>query len=744
MVSTGNQSKRPPEESKRAFESSADSRIDSSTPKFGSNRSILYSQLISLIFHVGFLLILAALVLPGSPLGNAALTLTASVDADSMNLDDKSFELAAASIDMARFEEQMEAADLPTEEAELVEPTLDMSMPELVLEPTLDSESMEISEAESLDNVMLASNSKSIRKNPNLRKLLATASKKGKNVAEPLMTVPIEGIVHSNTVESATSDLLGGLKQGIAEEGRTKIIWLMDASLSLEEERKLLAPQVEAFYGQLMQQQQALREQEVSMQVNSVVFAFGAGIQPVRMDRGAVTPEAISRGIEHMPIDESGLENVMSALVTAVGNVASGRNERIEVVIWTDESGDDLHLLEDAIAFCKALKARVHVVGPLSVLGMRDGTQQFTLPKPWEYRVELPVMRGPDSAFPERAQLPMWFDSNADSWEDGPVVLAQNSGNLGGPHRRKLLAPTGPYALTRLALATGGRFIALQRDGDRESIKGERYKDYLPDYGSGLEILADIEKRPLRRAIVEAAAITDAKIYSPPSYVFPTTLMETYPYARYPYYVEPERFPSVLNQQLTVNTRKLMIARQTVQQAIETMLIRPTQLATSGTGSESLKQNESPVILSEASIPADYGYEKSPRWRAWYDLNLGRLLYQSVRIDSYIGVAKELTAESALQQIRQQEFNAVQLAASNQYSSSSEVSSRVALGKKLLERVIEQHPETPWSQLARWELENPPGFAYQFSKMERPRPIPIGSVPMRNVPMMPAPRIPRL
>jgi hypothetical protein len=89
--------------------------------------------------------------------------------------------------------------------------------------------------------------------------------------------------------------------------------------------------------------------------------------------------------------------------------------------------------------------------------------------------------------------------------------------------------------------------------------------------------------------------------------------------------------------------------------------------------------------------------------------------------------------------MKQQEFNGVRLEPSSQFPSSSEVTSRVSLGKHLLERVIEQHPETPWSQLARWELEHPPGFTHQFEKIERPRPV-----PMRPVPMMPAPRIPKL
>jgi hypothetical protein len=220
--------------------------------------------------------------------------------------------------------------------------------------------------------------------------------------------------------------------------------------------------------------------------------------------------------------------------------------------------------------------------------------------------------------------------------------------------------------------------------------------------------------------------------------------MQDYPYSRGLLYVEPEDFPRVLNQQLTVHTRKLMTARQTVQQAIEVMLFRPAQLATLGTASEASEKKQPSMILSKESIPVEYEYEKSPRWRAWYDLNLGRLLYQSVRMDSYIAIANELTSDNAIVQMKQQGFNSVRLEPSSQFPSSSEVTSRVSLGKHLLERVIEQHPETPWSQLARWELEHPPGFTHQFGKIERLRPVPIGQLPMRQGPMLPAPRIPRL
>ena len=47
----------------------------------------------------------------------------------------------------------------------------------------------------------------------------------------------------------------------------------------------------------------------------------------------------------------------------------SWRDKQLAIVIWTDESGDDVTNLEDAIKVCREQKVAVSVVGPSSVLG---------------------------------------------------------------------------------------------------------------------------------------------------------------------------------------------------------------------------------------------------------------------------------------------------------------------------------------------------------------------------------------
>ena len=243
-------------------------------------------------------------------------------------------------------------------------------------------------------------------------------------------------------------------------EGPVSIIWLMDASLSLLDERQKLAPIVFSFYEKL-----EVKNQEKNLKLITDVYAFGNNLTPVLHDTGEPTRKAVAGAISKLPVDQTGVENVMTALSRALDKVPSHtRNMRIEVVIWTDESGDDLGLLEDVIQKCRYRQARVHVVGPLSVLGMRQGLQQYVLDPPYNIPIMLPVSRGPDSAFFERARLPIWDSTSNFDWHTNNFMPSgMNGSHFGGPHRERLLALTGPFALTRLALATGGTFTALER-----------------------------------------------------------------------------------------------------------------------------------------------------------------------------------------------------------------------------------------------------------------------------------------
>jgi len=695
--------------------------------------------------HCFGIILLSISIVPDLHRGVSLVSFLASVANE-----EPAMEIATFDVDESLMDQQLEPIDIAQLEKTQMEllalapdSSLDVSQP-LQLEPFV-----ETSEASLLEDLRPNSDSQDFGRSLKTGKprkkrpvssvsWMQTISKKGTSVREPLLVDPKEGTRQTNSTGAAAETVLGKLNASLDQDGQVWILWLMDSSLSLLEERQELAPQIFSFY-QGIKLASASRARP---KPKTAVFAFGQQIVPVQADLGSISPGEIARAVQNMPIDNSGLENVLTAVSLAISNVPKlTPNQRIEVIVWTDESGDDLNMLEDTIFLCRQRNARVHVVGPLSVFGMEGGLQQFTLPPPYSSAVMLPVRRGPDSAFPERAQLPLWNDLSDVDWGNGQILPARkNSQDLGGPHLQRLLAPSGPYALTRLALATGGSFTALNRAGDLAAASREQLFAYMPDYRSGREIVGDIDKYPLRRAIIEAAALTGTMEYWPPQQRFPSNVYNRFPFNTYVGYSSPVEFSRTLPMQIAINVERLRPVQATIEQAIETMLLSVSSASSDSSNSEDdYSSSDSQRLDLDLVTPSEYQKEESPRWRAWYDLNLGRLLAHSVRIAEYISHCEIVTTTQNRQMMLQRGINKLTFQPSTAILGSSLSKKRMEMATKLLQRVIEDHADTPWSDLAAKELQSAVGMDPQLDIIQRPPPS--ISLPL---PPQPRPQLPRL
>jgi hypothetical protein len=566
--------------------------------------------------------------------------------------------------------------------------------------------------------------------------LMSTVSMRGKSFDGPLLKQPKDGVRQTRTTGDAAEGILDHLRLATDHDGPMWILWLMDASISLVAERQQLAPLVKGFYEEV----KVARKPGSWPWPTTAVFAFGQRVMPMGVNHGQPKPLEIANTIINLPIDESGTENVMSAVASAIATVPSRNpNMRIEVVVWTDESGDDLNALEDLILLCRQRNARVHVVGPLSVFGMRKGLQQFTLPPPYQTPILLPVDRGPDSAFPERAQLPYWYESTDIDWGGDAIIPADlGDTNFGGPHRQRLLAPSGPYALTRLALATGGTFTALNRLGDLAAASREQLFDYMPDYRSGLQISSDIDQYPLRRAVIEAAALTGTVDYWPPKMRYPTRLTDQFPYRSVSLYMPPPTFARRLPVELELSVRRLRRAQLMIEQAIEIMMLRFNASAYAYAEESQADLSFDEVSLDQVT-PSEYHQEQSPRWKAWYDLNLGRLIAHSTRIREYILQCEIMASSQTRAMMVNRGFNQLTFTPSTVLQGGSVSATRTQTAVALLERVVRDHPDTPWGDLATWELQHAVGVEPVLSVV--PQPPPVVGIPL---PPQPRPTLPRL
>jgi hypothetical protein len=349
------------------------------------------------------------------------------------------------------------------------------------------------------------------------------------------------------------------------------------------------------------------------------------------------------------------------------------------------------------------------------MLGRRAGTHVFRDSTTGQV-FRLPIERGPDSALPERIDLPYWYEGNLPGWA---AAMAWGAAGLppwyGGAQMERLSSGFGPYALTRLALATGGTYTAFDRAADRGPFRLETMRPYRPDYRRADTIALDLRNHPLRQAILDVVAMSrDTASFAPPETAFFVNRPAGTAGPRLPLYYPPARFRSALRREM--GRRKLQAIE--VQAALEDLLTR----------------------FGPGGMEAEYEQETSPRWRAWYDLTRGRLLAMSVRHAEYAVLAERLSRRGAIGP----QTNHVVLVPSRSLRGRADVRSRAEEAERLLDRCLKQNPQTPWAYLAQRELDHPLGIDFQQTAI--PPPIPVAPMGGGGAPAPAAPQvsIPRL
>ncbi len=344
------------------------------------------------------------------------------------------------------------------------------------------------------------------------------------------------------------------------EAGDTLVVWLVDASISLENDRRLMAQHMESFYRSIGAFD--VNDRRDGSRLMNAIVAFGAGAEQILEPREFGI--RVCSKLTEIPVDATGLENVMTTVRTAVQRYRGPRRrDRMMIVIITDESGDDVDQLEPTIQFCRDYSVPVHVIGPSAVFGAERGSHAWTEPATGDTYL-LPVKRGPDTALPERAWLPYWHESDLPPWRNQGVVSASGTEWYGGAYRERLVTCFGPYPLTRLALETGGSFTMLDREADRSHYRLDDMREYMPEYTSVEDYRHTLAERPLRALLASVAEMTMqpqvAETLLPPPMVFINGRQYYYPFKSVPQYIPPGDFPQQFRAEL-VKERQVTTAR---------------------------------------------------------------------------------------------------------------------------------------------------------------------------------------
>ncbi|MFG0261399.1 MAG: vWA domain-containing protein [Novipirellula sp. JB048] len=483
----------------------------------------------------------------------------------------------------------------------------------------------------------------------------------------------------AGAVDRITFEILQAL-----EERPTLVVWLFDQSGSLHRQRQEIRDRFDRIYTELgiakKSEAVGFRRKTNEIPLLTSVIGFGQSVT-LFTEEPVEDLEEIKSIVQSIPVDTSGEERVFSAVTSATDKYKSLRRSRgpngpqrnVLFVIVTDERGDDPHLLEQSIAGCRKWAIPVYVIGVPAPFGREHTLVKYVDPDP-EYD-QTPqwaqVDQGPETFYLEQVQVGFTAD-----FRDEPVI---DSG-------------FGPYALTRLCYETGGIYFSIHPNRDVTRRVRSREIDsfaadmkyffdpnvmtrYRPDYLAPQDYVAMVKASPLRQTLVQAAQMRPAQGLSRPQ----------------------TRFVKRSDPQLVGDLTR---AQQDAARLEPTLI----QLAT----------------MLEPGMEARES-EESLRWKAGYDLAMGRVLAQKVRTETYNAM---LAKGKRGMPFEDEKNNTWILEPSEEISVGSRWEREAALAKDLLAGVVRDHQGTPWALLAEQELAVPIGWKWKegFTDLAPPAP----------------------
>ncbi len=522
-------------------------------------------------------------------------------------------------------------------------------------------------------------------------------------VEVPMWAMPIHshrGETRMNSAEDATgiSTGIAGQLKSISGDGDATVVWLLDQSISMQKDLQIFGA--------------AIKETLVDIEKNSAhkmthyVVAFGDDVRLIQdaTDKG----QAVAKAIYNLPQDPSGVENTFQAIEWAVARLFQNRrwlhrNRQMLLVVWTDESGDDILRLENTIAICRQANVRVDVIGPSAVLGSDQGYSRFVHPAN-NLAYYLPVTRGPDTAFREKPYFPYWHRSVPRDYDESLRGPFQGTSPqwYGGSDLKSMLSGFSPYAMTRLTRETGGVYTLFDRPGDRAPFTLEALKNYMPDYRSAAEISAENQQFPLRLAVQWTAEMSWREDFSPP-------IMDFHPSF-------PGEAPSAFRNELPNRLKQQLAYCQLVLGRIDSCLQK----------------------FHGGDIDAARMSDSSKRWRSWGDLTVGRLIAVRVRFQEYVLTLNSLAADNFA--MLGPQTNRISLTPMQEMRGGQQSAVPLALAKRYLDRCMEDNRGTPWQFLAERELQDPAGLSINQSFVPPPQGVFVPT-PTRPTPQIQLPRL---
>ena len=482
--------------------------------------------------------------------------------------------------------------------------------------------------------------------------------------AETMASVPVKGSV-GNSIKAA-SGAVDRMSQEILnsmQERETIVIWMFDQSASLMRQREELLNRFDRIYDELGILEAAGHKafDDGSGDPRLMTQVYAFGSRiKPMMKKPPDSLAKIKTAVQEIERDSSGIENVMEAVIVAAKQHASYR--KVKRTTGEPEKNVLIFVVSDEAGDDVArIDEAVQVCNKSQIPIYVIG-----VPAPFG-RAETQVKWvDPD---PEFDQTPQWAIVS-----QGPETIMPERLRLDSTGTFDDLEMVdsgfGPFHLTRLAYETGGIYFAVHPNRNTK----RRVKQWeTKSYAAYLRYFFD----------------PDVMRRYKPDYVSNRTY-----HARLK---ENKSRDALVKAAMFTTTGKLESPRLRFEKTNEARFVDSINQAQQSAAIVEPAVNRLYDILKSGE--EDRSNEISPRWQAGFDLAMGRSIAAKVRAESY-------NAMRALVKTGSQDTKLLNKA------------------KSYLNRVIEEHPGTPWALMAQRELATPIGWKWKQAYTAPPQPRP--------------------
>jgi hypothetical protein len=373
--------------------------------------------------------------------------------------------------------------------------------------------------------------------------------------------------------------------------------------------------------------------------------------------------EELSKAVKSISSDITGVENVFAALNLAIkeyGPVRRKMRANMMVIIVTDERGDDFggesySILEETVRRLSREGIRVYCIGNSSPFGRQKGYVHVK----W------------------KAEDGTEFEGDIPEADQGPETPLAEGLQLpfwtaNAQQLDRMSSGYGPYTLSRLCAETGGIFFVAD-DTTVKKWDPQIMRQYSPDYRPGAEYRRQVQSNLAKASLIAAAQLA---------------------------VTEPVPIP-----QRTFQANNDNVLREQVTEAQKPLAVLDYFLTRVHGALEAGEKHRDKL--------------DTDRWRAQYDLAMGRILAMRVRAFGYNAVLAEM--KSNPKRFEKAESNQWILEPSDEIQGAANVRKMHDKALVYLNRVIDEHPETPWAFLAKMELSEPLGWKWREGQIDIPQ-----------------------